>query len=955
MFKKSDDRELGNLAGQNGPRPGELVCAGEDLKDMLALLSRQFVEADQRNSVALHDMRGRLEDLGRTAETVRDQVPSQYAPTFARIEDGVQHLAERIGAVGREREVAKATAAMTQHESSPNVETPMPIAAPAASHAAAYRVAPDQSVAGDVAEPWDLASAEALAQLYETGEAKFGAAEIDPTPYPALPAVATLAPELSFVAPAAITAAEPAPHDDRAWLEERFAAIATRVEQSLTEMRPDNALLAFDGRLEQLEHRFSSALEDVATRSDVEGLRIIEAHINELAGHFEQAQGQLGRLDHIERQIGDLMHQVSDERFADLFSQIVPAALHQGPSEGDIEAVAMAVADRVASRLPSPEYQAPAFDAGSIGDLKRLVEGFVAGQRETEEHTSTMLDTMQQAMIRMLDRMDAMESAPPSYGAQQANFAVPMAAPAAAPVHSAAPQRAELSFGSEAALPAQDMPSVGTSRAAPQNKEDFRAAAIADARRAARKVSTQTTDGAAPQADASRARRGASAVEVHVAEPSVVEEKRKPRTPLMVAGVALVVAIGFLAASVGINRGGPVSERQTAQQKAPLTIENGSLETTAGELPDSTQKTATPTPSIEASGSAPRPAPAAAMPRPPVNPGQPGGKSGTVLQGLGDQQDGASEQKIVPQDASLRAPGTAPMTNAIGISVTPTNAAQNNSDLARMRQQRNMASLASQLAAVQANAPTLPASMMPDNAALTASAAADTAIAADVATPAEMPPVQIGPNSLRLAAQKGDPSAEFEVAARFAEGRGVAQDFKQANSWYSRAAQRGFAPAQYRLGTLFERGIGTKADVARAKVWYGRAAEQGHVKAMHNLAVLNSGREQSADYAMAVHWFTAAAERGLADSQYNLGVLYESGLGLPRDLKQAYHWLSLAARNGDKEAARRRDQIRMKLEEGEVVTADGVIEKWRAQATDPAVNEARAAGEIWKQRQTAGR
>lgn len=969
MFKTSDELEFGKAGSAKAPRPGDLVCAGEDLKDMLAQLSRQFVEADQRNSHALHEMRGRLETLGRTAESVRDHMPSEYAPAFARIEDGVQHLADRIAAVGRERDIAKATAAMQPLDATADFEPepaitptvavePRPPVAVAAA-AMAFAAPMGQSVAGDAAEPWDRASAEALARLYESGDASLGVAEVVHGPTAALVSAPTseAQPVLPLVAPvaAAPAADHAAHHADRAWLEERFADIATRVEQSLSEMRPDNALLAFDGRLEQLEHRFSSAMEDVATRSDVEGLRIIEAHISELAGQFEQAQGQLGRLDHIERQIGDLMHQVSDDRFADLFSQIVPMAPHQGPSEDEIEAVAMAVADRVASRMPQPEHAAPALEAGSIGDLKRLVEGFVAGQRETEEHTSTMLDTMQQAMIRMLDRMDALESAPPAYGTQQANFAAPVAQPVmAAPAAVAMPHRAEPTFAPEATEPdtAPETPNLSVGRAAPQNKEDFRAAAVADARRAARKVATQATDAAAPQPENARVRRGAPAVEVHVAEPTVADEKRKPRTPLMVAGIALVVAIGFLAASIGINRGGPVAERQTAQQKQPLTIDNGSVETTAGELPENAPKAGMPTPTIEANGAQPRPAPAAA-PRAATVPADPralpAGKSGAGVQGLSDQQELTGDQQVAPQDAAFRAPGPAPAANAIGIAVTQTNAVANNSDLARMRQQRNMASLASQLAAVQANAPTLPASMMPDHAAGTA------APAADVSTPAEMPPAQIGPISLRTAAQKGDPSAEFEVAARFAEGRGVAQDFKQATMWYSRAAQRGFAPAQYRLGTLFERGIGIKADAARAKIWYGRAAEQGHVKAMHNLAVLNSGREQNADYAMAVHWFTAAAERGLADSQYNLGVLYESGLGLPRDLKQAYHWLSLAARNGDKEAGRRREQIRMKLEQADVAAADAAIETWRAQASDPVVNEARAAGEVWKQRQAASR
>mgnify|MGYP003338068922 CR=1 FL=1 len=131
---------------------------------------------------------------------------------------------------------------------------------------------------------------------------------------------------------------------------------------------------------------------------------------------------------------------------------------------------------------------------------------------------------------------------------------------------------------------------------------------------------------------------------------------------------------------------------------------------------------------------------------------------------------------------------------------------------------------------------------------------------------AELPPATIGPLSLRLAAQRGDPGAEFEVAARFAEGKGVKTDFKKAMEWYQRAAQKGFVPAQYRLATIHERGLAGKADLQRARVWYKRAAEQGNVKAMHNLAVLSAGREAGTpDYPNAAQWFQEAADRGLAD------------------------------------------------------------------------------------------
>lgn len=214
--------------------------------------------------------------------------------------------------------------------------------------------------------------------------------------------------------------------------------------------------------------------------------------------------------------------------------------------------------------------------------------------------------------------------------------------------------------------------------------------------------------------------------------------------------------------------------------------------------------------------------------------------------------------------------------------------------------------------------------------------------------PVEMPPAVVGPTSLRTAAQQGDPAAQFEVAARFAEGKGMKQDFQQAITWYTRASQKGFIPAQYRLATLYERGLGMPADITRAKVWYRRAADQGNVKSMHNLAVLAAGPQQAdPDYPTASRWFTEAAERGLADSQFNLGVLTENGLGMQKDPMQAYKWFALAARSGDKEAARRRDQMAAAFTPEQARAAELLVTSWRAKPLDMKANDPRAAGLAW--------
>src|SRR5688572_11648171 len=45
----------------------------------------------------------------------------------------------------------------------------------------------------------------------------------------------------------------------------------------------------------------------------------------------------------------------------------------------------------------------------------------------------------------------------------------------------------------------------------------------------------------------------------------------------------------------------------------------------------------------------------------------------------------------------------------------------------------------------------------------------------------------------------------------------------------------------------------------------------------------------------AIDYFRRAAEHGNAVGQSNLGYMYASGLGVPQDVEQAFHWNRLAA------------------------------------------------------------
>jgi localization factor PodJL len=199
------------------------------------------------------------------------------------------------------------------------------------------------------------------------------------------------------------------------------------------------------------------------------------------------------------------------------------------------------------------------------------------------------------------------------------------------------------------------------------------------------------------------------------------------------------------------------------------------------------------------------------------------------------------------------------------------------------------------------------------------------------AAPAGQPRVDALPASLspalRTAAAAGNAAAEYEVGARYAEGRGVPLSPAEAAVWLQRAADAGFAPAQFRLASLNEKGEGVRKDTQAARRLYLAAANQGHAKAMHNLAVLHAeGIDGKPDYKAAFEWFRKAATYGVTDSQYNLAILYARGIGVPVNLAESYRWFAHAAQSGDREAARKRDEVAARLDQQTLAAAKHAVQ-----------------------------
>ena len=151
----------------------------------------------------------------------------------------------------------------------------------------------------------------------------------------------------------------------------------------------------------------------------------------------------------------------------------------------------------------------------------------------------------------------------------------------------------------------------------------------------------------------------------------------------------------------------------------------------------------------------------------------------------------------------------------------------------------------------------------------------------------------------REAAERGVAVAQYNVGVRYANGRGVEKNEREAVAWFRKAAEQGYAPAQVILALSYEEGRGGLAnDEREAARLYKLAADQRNSRAQLRLAYFYfEGRGGlPKDDREAVHLYKLAAHQGNAHAQVALGLLYEQGGGgLPKDDREAARLYKLAA------------------------------------------------------------
>ena len=95
-------------------------------------------------------------------------------------------------------------------------------------------------------------------------------------------------------------------------------------------------------------------------------------------------------------------------------------------------------------------------------------------------------------------------------------------------------------------------------------------------------------------------------------------------------------------------------------------------------------------------------------------------------------------------------------------------------------------------------------------------------------------------------AEQGDADAQYNLALMYRNGKGTAQDDKQAVYWYQKSAEQGNAQAQHNLGWMYRNGKGTAQDDVKAYMWLNIAAANGDKEANTGKDILTNKMSRAA-------------------------------------------------------------------------------------------------------------
>lgn len=136
-------------------------------------------------------------------------------------------------------------------------------------------------------------------------------------------------------------------------------------------------------------------------------------------------------------------------------------------------------------------------------------------------------------------------------------------------------------------------------------------------------------------------------------------------------------------------------------------------------------------------------------------------------------------------------------------------------------------------------------------------------------------------------AEKDDCEIKCNLGVMYKKGKGVKRDYQKALYWFTKASEQGCERAKFHIGLMYEYGEGVKKNDLKALDYFiDSGVYSEHIKNK-------------------IEIYKKEAEVGEGELQYKLGLIYENGIGIRKNSKNAIYWYEKAAINGIRDANNR--------------------------------------------------
>ena len=155
-------------------------------------------------------------------------------------------------------------------------------------------------------------------------------------------------------------------------------------------------------------------------------------------------------------------------------------------------------------------------------------------------------------------------------------------------------------------------------------------------------------------------------------------------------------------------------------------------------------------------------------------------------------------------------------------------------------------------------------------------------------------------------------------------------DFSAALAALEPLANQGNVEAQVRVGHMYRNGLGAPVNYAKALKLYRSAADQNDARAQFELGKLSADCQgMNVNQSEMFKLLLRSGEQGYREAQDVLGYMYAYGVSVPADNVNAYLWYDLAAGQGGKDDAEKRELISKKMTPEQIAEAQQLAREWK--------------------------